>query len=344
MGNITKKNLRTIFYAINVIAYPFLIYIIAPFLAGFINLLDRGSGSGDAMGSAMAAGFLALFCAIFLVIVAFFASIIAAKTYLHSFIPAIISLAMGLALSFLLFLTILEEKMEYTLVVLVLVLILLTFMVYNSIKKSRASEQYKSEGFGQIETLDFKKSIKEQTDIPLYNDDWFICKQEIRSLHIYAPASDFYVIRKEYYLNGMIKNRGKYMCNLKFGKWEYFDKEGAIIKVIDEDEKFKEAEVAREDVLKILEKEGWFNRENGEQKILINEENLGTDGLFYKKLNRNMNIWFDAAVVKKGKEITPPLWGVYISTGNGIRENYAYNINGHTGEFTVRHTSSLAVT
>jgi len=41
-----------------------------------------------------------------------------------------------------------------------------------------------------------------------------VCKE-------YAPAKDFYVIYKEYYLNGMIKERGKFMP-VAFGKWKIY--------------------------------------------------------------------------------------------------------------------------
>ena len=333
MGNNTNKNLKITFYAINIFAYPLLIFFVP-----FVTWLLVTMGDSDAMSSLIVAELLLFYGVIFVVIITFFGSIIAAGTYLNSYIPAIISLVVGMALSSLLFSTA-QIEIGYALIVLVLALMLLILVVYSSKKKFRMSKQYKSEGFGQVETHDFNKSIEKQIDISLYNDDWVVSEPEIRVLHLYAPAADFYMIRKEYYSNGVIKKRGMSMCNLKFGKWECFDKEGDIIKVIDEDKKIKGVEVTREDVLNILEKEGWFNRKTGEQKVLIYEGKIKTDGSFYMKLSRNIHIWLDAAVVKNGEEILPPVWGVSISSGVGIKENYVYNINGHTGEYTVNHIS-----
>ena len=157
----------------------------------------------------------------------------------------------------------------------IIISILLTLIACSSEKKeSRMNEHYKSEGLGQIERHDFNKSIREQIDTSFYNKDWNVSVGENQALYIYAPAIYFYMLRKEYHPNGMIKERGKYMCNLRFGKWEYFDEKGNLVKVIDEDAKFKGVEMTREDVLKILEKEGWFNRKTGEQNVSMNYEKI----------------------------------------------------------------------
>lgn len=51
-----------------------------------------------------------------------------------------------------------------------------------------------------------------------------------------------YKLIKEYYLNGMIKERGKEFftpnsINFKIGKWEYFDEQGNLLRVEDKDGK-----------------------------------------------------------------------------------------------------------
>ena len=154
------------------------------------------------------------------------------------------------------------------------------------------------------------------------NSSYGACKE-------YSPANDFYVIYKEYYLNGMIKERGKF-APVAFGKREYFDENGNCIKIVDEDKKF--GAVKREDIIHLLEKEGWFNRQTGEN-IITETPILPTNYKFYREIMQFMDITFKRAVInKQGKEIEPPKWFIKI---NPRAKMYItrYIIDGNTGKF-----------
>ena len=218
----------------------------------------------------------------------------------------------------------------------------------NEKKESKMNEIYKNEGLGQIEKYDFERTKGGKKRISYLRDNWLIdvgilIKGEGARQYEFAPAKDCYMIRKYYHPNGMIKERGKDMLNVRFGKWEYFDSKGNLINVIDEDAKFEDVEISREDVLQILEKEGWFNRATGQYDSL--GKDLDTTGIFYNQLSSgNINMLFDSAVTINGKEIEPPKWSVFIDSWGTIDGmnfgsiTYRYEINGHTGEFTKTYT------
>ena len=150
-----------------------------------------------------------------------------------------------------------------------------------------------------------------------------VCKE-------YAPASEFYRIYKEYYLTGMIRERVKFMSGVAFGRREYFDENGNCIKIVDENKKF--GVIKKEYILDLLEKEGWFNRETGEN-IITDDAVLPTNYSFYREITRYITITFKRAVVNnQGKEIEPPKWFIKIEPRNrGEVTNYV--IDGNTGLF-----------
>ncbi|HCO66981.1 MAG TPA: hypothetical protein DIT04_04370 [Dysgonomonas sp.] len=160
------------------------------------------------------------------------------------------------------------------------------------------------------------------------NSSYGACKE-------YAPANDFYVIYKEYHLNGMIKERGKF-APVAFGKREYFDENGNCIKIVDEDKKF--GAVKREDIIHLLEKEGWFNRQTGEN-IITETPILRTNYKFYREIMQLMDITFKRAVInKQGKEIEPPKWFVTIYPETKKYYVTRYIIDGNTGKFEKTET------
>ncbi len=150
----------------------------------------------------------------------------------------------------------------------------------------------------------------------------------------YAPANDFYVIYKEYHLNGIIKERGKFMP-VAFGRREYFDENGNCIKIVDEDKKF--GAIKRADIIQLLEKEGWFNRQTGEN-IITKDSVLPINYNFYREIMQYMSISFKRAVIDNhGKETEPPKWFIEIEPRNNMHIT-RYIIDGNTGKFEKTET------
>ena len=171
-------------------------------------------------------------------------------------------------------------------------------------------------------------------------DGWLIEWRSMKNMTTggckeYAPAADFYELQKSFYLNGMIKERGKLMSRVAFGRREYFDENGKCIKIVDEDKKF--GAVKREDIIQLLEKEGWFNRQTGEN-IITEDSVLPTDYKLYRNMERYMSISFKRAVIdNQGNEIEPPKWFIEIDPCHrGEMTNYI--VDGNTGKFEKKET------
>jgi hypothetical protein len=143
----------------------------------------------------------------------------------------------------------------------------------------------------------------------------------------YAPAKDFYKIQKRYHPNGMMSFCCKFLDDVSFGIMEYYNENGKLIKAIDEDAKF--GKIKPDDLVAILEKLGWFNRETGENIIV--ESPLTTDGDFYRQLERNLRIFFAPAEYSKGgKETKAPFWVAYYEA---FYRRYSCIVDGNTGEY-----------
>ena len=106
----------------------------------------------------------------------------------------------------------------------------------------------------------------------------------------YAPASEFYKIIKHYHRNGMIKMRGKILGSARFGIWEYFDEDGNRTRVVNEDAKF--GAIGPDEIIKILETEGWINRQNGKNKIYSFKTSLPVNGYFIRNLSPICGLFF----------------------------------------------------
>ena len=168
----------------------------------------------------------------------------------------------------------------------------------------------------------------------------------------YAPASDFYEILKYYHPNDMLKSRVKYTLGVTFGKKEFFDEQGILINVEDRDAQFEGVRIKREDVLEILQKAEVFNLKTGKHSIIDNHTIRGerltnplkTDGTFYRLLEDYITFSFAPAVIEDGKEITPPMWYVRVKSFDQ-RINYlsVFNINAHTGHFTVDKSEIIMI-
>lgn len=172
----------------------------------------------------------------------------------------------------------------------------------------------------------------------------------------YAPAEYFYHVEKRYYPNGTIKEKIKIMCGVWIEKGYYYE-DGRVSK------RDFEANSSREVVLKLLEDEGWFNRQTGEIKIVHIERDssgqpyciekgvkkLQQNGRFYKEISRYMDMNYQNIPLRSGPT-DYPYWYVTIRSHdlktfvgdwrdgslNGEEFFYylIYKINGDTGEFT----------
>ena len=92
-----------------------------------------------------------------------------------------------------------------------------------------------------IEHYDFKvtkngtENIFQEKEGGRLIEIWAVSRLDFGLSKEYASAEDFYMIYKQYHLNGMIKERVKFTCDLAFGKREFFDEQGNCIKIVDED-------------------------------------------------------------------------------------------------------------
>ena len=175
----------------------------------------------------------------------------------------------------------------------------------------------------------------------------------------YAPSNYFYKVHKQYHPNGVISERTKSMFDVMIDSIEIFNENGGLIRKI-----YSVSETAlfsREDVLLLLEKEGWFNRREGKINMIsiardasgkpyyVDEgvKKMDTDGSFYKEVSGFIRMRFEPnlSFVKR-----PTYWYIMIYSYDGKRfkgdkrnEPFynelfyyvtMYIINGDTGEYT----------
>ena len=149
----------------------------------------------------------------------------------------------------------------------------------------------------------------------------------------YSPAHDFYVVGKTFYPNGSLHSKGRSFGRVPIGIYEEYDEVGNLIKVVDEDKKF--GKIKPKDIVKLLEKEGWFNRETGENKI-TEKEVLPTTGVFYREIIKYVQIRYvpKQATGEKSywKIVIEPRFMMWITT---------YIVDGETGEFTKEKTFEM---
>ena len=149
----------------------------------------------------------------------------------------------------------------------------------------------------------------------------------------YSPAHDFYVVGKTFYPNGSLHSKGRSFGRVPIGIREEYDEEGNLLKVVDEDKKF--GKIKPKDIVELLEKEGWFNRETGENKI-TEKEVLPTTGVFYREIIKYVQIRYvpKQATGEKSywKIVIEPRFMMWITT---------YIVDGETGEFTKEKTFEM---
>lgn len=183
-----------------------------------------------------------------------------------------------------------------------------------------------------VETYDFEATQNGTKAVTIEQDGWIIEKgsmwEELGAFYNeYAPAKDFYKIHKWFYSNGMLREKIILFGNEAIGIYEEYDREGNLIKIVDEDKKF--GKIKPKDIVELLEKEGWFNRETGENKI-TREAVLPTTGVFYRTLIGYMRITY---VLPERSQTGRSYWRVSINP-RSLGYTTIYIIDGETGEFS----------
>ncbi|SUB89887.1 Uncharacterised protein [Porphyromonas macacae] len=183
----------------------------------------------------------------------------------------------------------------------------------------------------EVERYDFEATKNGTEAVVIEQDGWIIEKSSMWPsgpfYNEYAPAKDFYEIQKLFYPSGIMRTKTAFLGNVVIGIREEYDREGNLIKVVDEDRKF--GKIKPRDIVELLEKEGWFNRETGENRI-TEEAILPTTGAFYRAIIKHLDIIYILPERSRtGRsywhiEIEPRFFG-YVTT---------YIIDGETGEFS----------
>lgn len=159
-------------------------------------------------------------------------------------------------------------------------------------------------------------------------------------IHEYSPASEFYEIYSSYFPDGTLKETYPSVCNLIFDRWRFYDDYEEMYGDIETSTRFWNSSIKKEDIIQLLEDEGWFNRSTGASRIYPDEV-LPLTGEFYKRLYKHFRIEFSPNVYKDGEEIKPPVWYAFVTPDldNGLTT--LYTVNGHTGEFTVKQINNI---
>ena len=189
----------------------------------------------------------------------------------------------------------------------------------------------------EVERYDFE-ATKNGTDAAIVEQDgWLIEKSSMWPsgpfYNEYAPAKDFYKIHKWFYPSGTMRSKIVLLGGVAIGIYEEYDEAGNPIKVVDEDKKF--GKIKPKDIVELLEKEGWFDRETGENKI-TEKEVLPTTGEFYRAIMKYVQIRYvpKQATGERSywKIVIEPRFMMWITT---------YIVDGETGEFTNEKTFEM---
>ena len=94
-----------------------------------------------------------------------------------------------------------------------------------------------------VERFNFEAIKDHPNGISFIENNWYVNihpfhEQFIGGIDKYAPAKEFYLIYSEYHPNGIIKRKARFIGDVVFGKDEYFNERGKLIKSTDEDAKF----------------------------------------------------------------------------------------------------------
>ena len=189
----------------------------------------------------------------------------------------------------------------------------------------------------EVERYDFEATRNGTDAVIIEQNGWRIEKGSVWEdgalYNEYAPAKDFYKIQKKFYPNGIMRRKTSLFGGVVIGIYEEYDEEGNLLKVVDEDKKF--GKIKPKDIVELLEKEGWFNRETGENKI-TEKEVLPTTGMFYREIIKSVQIRYvpKQATGERSywKIAIEPRFMMWITT---------YIVDGETGEFTKEKTFEM---
>jgi hypothetical protein len=165
-----------------------------------------------------------------------------------------------------------------------LIFIIICFLLVGCKTLDYLPKQYK---VGEVEYFDFEdfyKKRKKDYSAYYYEDGQIEMLKSIKKDFLYetfAVYSKNYKLVKEYYPNGMIKERGKEYYhygsdNFKIGKWEYFDEQGKLIKVEDKDGKDRDYDMTYKEAFRKVAWQYGFSKKN-----LIIEIFLVKEGIFW---------------------------------------------------------------
>ena len=185
---------------------------------------------------------------------------------------------------------------------------------------------------GEVERYDFEATKNGTDAVIVEQDGWKIEKGSIlekygATYNEYAPAKEFYQIQKWFYPSGSMRTKTSFLGDVVIGIYEEYDEEGNLLKVVDEDKKF--GKIKPKDIVELLEKEGWFNRETGENKI-TEKEVLPTTGVFYREIIKYTRITY---VPQERSRTGCAHWRIRINPRFWGRTTI-YVVDGDTGEFT----------
>ena len=189
----------------------------------------------------------------------------------------------------------------------------------------------------EVDRYDFEATRNGTDAVIVEQDGWILEKSSMWPsgpfYNEYAPAKDFYKIHKWFYTSGTMRKKIVLLGDVVIGIREEYDEAGNLLKVVDEDKKF--GKIKPKDIVELLEKEGWFDRETGENKI-TEKEVLPTTGEFYRAIMKYVQIRYvpKQATGERSywKIVIEPRFMMWITT---------YIVDGETGEFTKEKTFEM---
>ncbi len=138
-------------------------------------------------------------------------------------------------------------------------------------QKNNNMERYDFELVKKMEASDaLNKQIVQKGDTFIYISTM---DQSGAYYQEYLHTPTFYMTRKDFYSNGILRSKGKVMGNrLWIGIWQFYDQRGNLIKEVDEDGKF--GAIKPEQILQFLDKKGHINLKTGDglPHIVFSEE------------------------------------------------------------------------
>ena len=183
----------------------------------------------------------------------------------------------------------------------------------------------------EVERYDFEATKNGTIDVITEQDGWILEKTHMLAsgpfYDEYAPAKEFYQIHKWFYTSGTMGKKIALLGDVVIGIREEYDEAGNLLKVLDEDKKF--GKIKPKDIVELLEKEGWFNRETGENKI-TEKEVLPTTGVFYREIIKYTRITY---VPQERSRTGRAHWRIRINP-RFLGYTTIYVVDGDTGEFT----------